>query len=74
MRVSELQSALFSWYDFNETQKELAYLLKQERQQLECLVLASDIVSFSDADLSDTVTDLKVRLTQRLTLSVIGIL
>ena len=61
MRVSELQSALFSWYDFNETQKELAYLLKQERHQLECLCIATDLVTFSEKDLHDTIGDLKVR-------------
>ena len=60
MRVSELQSALFSWYDFNETQKELAYLLKQERHQLECLCIATDLVTFSEKDLHDTIADLKV--------------
>ncbi len=60
MRMSELQSALFSWYDFNETQKELAYLLKQERHQLECLCIATDLVTFTLKDVHDTVADLKV--------------
>ena len=66
MRMSELQSALFSWYDFNETQKELAYLLKQERHQLECLCIATDLVTFTPKDVQDTVADLKVCLQNRI--------
>ena len=60
-RTSELQSLLFSWYDYNETQKELSYLLKQERHQLRCLELSQDLVHFSQQqDIKDSTYDLKV--------------
>lgn len=58
-RGSELQSALLAWYDFNETQRELDYMLGQERQQLQCLHLASDVVNFCAQDARDNVSDLR---------------
>ena len=58
MRVSELQTLVFTWYDFNETYQELTYLLNRERQQLRCLDTAMNPLTAQD--MQDTLTDLKV--------------
>jgi len=58
-RVAELQSLLMSWYDYNETHRELTYLLQQEQQQLRCLLLADEIVGLPTQDVTDTLGDIK---------------
>lgn len=58
-----MQSVLFSWYDFNETHKELSYLVGRERHELRCLALTHDLLAISLPDAVDTIHDLKVILT-----------
>ena len=49
------------WYEMNETYQELAYMLQQERKQLQIMDLARDAIPMANKDINTTIADLKVR-------------
>jgi hypothetical protein len=57
---SRLKEALMSWYQLNELERHLLYVIGHEQHQLECLDVAKDIVHLSEHDCSETIGDLKV--------------
>lgn len=59
--VAQLQPQLTGWLEYNKAVKELTCSLNQERQRLQCLHLAVDVVSLSTQEMADTVSDLKVQ-------------
>ena len=57
---SRLKEAVMTWYQLNEMQQNTEQMIAQEQHQLNCLDVATDIVSLSAADVDDTIDDLKV--------------
>lgn len=49
-----------SWYQFNELERHLDYVVCHEQRQIDCLTVAADVVNLSTDDSSDTIGDLKV--------------
>ena len=49
-----------TWYQLNELQQNLRRVVTQEHHQLDCLDVATDVVTLSAGDVSDTVADLQV--------------
>jgi hypothetical protein len=49
-----------AWYQLNELQCHLEYVIAHEEHQIDCLDVATDIVHLSEADFTDTVGDLQV--------------
>ena len=60
-RLSELQSALMSWYDLQERSRELEHCLDAEQQQVRALELSHDLLTLNSvADLEAARDDLTV--------------
>ena len=61
-RVSEsrLKDALMTWYHLHEVQHNLQRIIAQQQHQLDCLDVATDFVTLSAADATDTISDLQV--------------
>ena len=57
---SRLRDALMTWYQLHELQYNLQQIIAQEQHQLDCLDVATDIVSLSAVDVTDTISDLQV--------------
>jgi len=57
---SRLKEVVMTWYQLNEMQQNTEQMIAQEQHQLNCLDVATDIVSLSAADVDDTIDDLKV--------------
>ena len=60
MTSADLQSKLMAWYELNEIQRELEYLLKQERREFACFELAR-VLAQSKEEISCSLHDLEVR-------------
>jgi hypothetical protein len=59
-KESHLKKSLMAWYQLNELQCHLEYVIAHEEHQIDCLDVATDIVHLSEADFTDTVGDLQV--------------
>ena len=57
---SRLKEVVMTWYQLNEMQQNTEQMIAQEQHQLNCLDVATDIISLSAADVDDTIDDLKV--------------
>jgi len=57
---SQLKNALMTWYQLQELQNSLQSIIAQDQRHLDCLDVATDIVSLSAADVTDTISDLQV--------------
>ena len=51
-----------TWYQLNELRQSLRLVLAQDHRQLDCLDIATDVVTLSDSDVADTIADLQVPL------------
>ena len=60
LHVAQLRPQLTGWTEYNKAVTQLTDSLNRERQRLQCLHLAADVVSLSTQEMMDTVTDLKV--------------
>jgi len=60
---SRLRDAVMVWYQLRELLHNLQHTTAQQQHQLDCLDVATDIVSLSAADVTDTIADLQVRST-----------
>jgi len=49
-----------TWYQLNNLQSNLQQDIAQEQHQLDCLDVATDVVSLSVSDVEDTIADLQV--------------
>lgn len=58
--IGELHGVMMCWYEMNETYQELAYMLQQERKQLQIMDLARDVVPMASKDIHTTIADLKM--------------
>ena len=60
MADCRLKEAVMAWYQLNELQSNLQQDIAQEQHQLDCLDVATDVVSLSVSDVDDTIADLQV--------------
>ena len=57
---SRLKEAVVTWYQLNDQQRSMEQVIAQQQHQLECLDVATDVVSLSASDLDATIADLQV--------------
>jgi len=55
-----LKDSLMTWYQLNELRQSLRLVLAQDHRQLDCLDIATDVVTLSQSDVADTIADLQV--------------
>jgi len=56
----QLKEVVMTWHQLNDLLINLQQDIAQEQHQLDCLDVATDVVSLSASDIDDTVADLQV--------------